>query len=488
MRYNNGMIPRNRALGYKVLSWLVLAVVAGAAVVCLRWWLAYDPAKDFVEFIPGMDGSLGVPKPAAETVRIGEFGEAFNVTPAALAGSWPRFRGPDASNISHETTRLAERWGEAGPKLLWSVDLGEGHAAPVVNNGRVYVLDYDEARRADALRCFSLRDGREIWRRWYRVNVKRNHGMSRTVPAVTDKYVVTIGPRCHVMCVDAVSGALLWGMDLEKDFGAVVPLWYTGQCPLIDGGVAVFAASGKKALVLGVDCETGAVLWQTPNPDGWEMSHSSVMPMTLNGKKMYVYAAVGGIAGVSAEKGDRGTVLWKTAGWNPSVVVPSPVVFPDGRVFVTAGYGAGSMMLKVSEEEGAYRVNSLYKIRPQEGLACEQQTPVLYEGLLFGILPNDAGELRNQFVCFDPDGKILWASGKDHLFGLGPYMTADGKFFILSDEGVLTAARASTEKFVPLDQARVLQGRDSWGPIALAGGRMLLRDSRRMVCIDVAAP
>ena len=28
---------------------------------------------------------------------------------------------------------------------------------------------------------------------------------------------------------------------------------------------------------------------------------------------------------------------------------------------------------------------------------------------------------------------------------------------------------------------------DSWGPLALAGGRMLLRDSRRMVCINVGA-
>jgi outer membrane protein assembly factor BamB len=483
------MIPRYRALVTRAASWLAVAVVAGAAVVCLRWWLAYDPAKDFVEFIPGMDGSLGAPKPVAETVRIGEFGETFNTAQAqtALAGSWPRFRGPDSSNVSRDMTRLAEQWGEGGPKALWSVELGEGHAAPAVMNGRVYVLDYDETRRADALRCFSLADGREIWRRWYRVNVKRNHGMSRTIPTVTDKYVVTIGPRCHVMCVDAVSGALLWGMDLEKDFGAAVPLWYTGQCPLVDDDVAVFAACGKKALLLGVDCRTGALLWQAPNPEGWEMSHSSVMPMTLGGRKMYVYAAVGGVAGVSAENGERGKVLWKTAEWNPSVVVPSPVVFPDGRIFLTAGYGAGSTMLKVSEENGAYRMTSLYTIRPQEGLASEQQTPILYEGFLFGILPNDAGELRNQFVCFDPAGKILWASGKNHLFGLGPYMEADGKFFILSDEGVLTAARAGTEKFEPLARAKVLQGRDSWGPIALAKGRMLLRDSRRMVCIDVAA-
>ena len=45
------------------------------------------------------------------------------------------------------------------------------------------------------------------------------------------------------------------------------------QCPLIDRQTAVIAPGGR-ALMIGVDCATGEILWETPNPDGWKMSHS----------------------------------------------------------------------------------------------------------------------------------------------------------------------------------------------------------------------
>ena len=106
----------------------------------------------------------------------------------------------------------------------------------------------------------------ELWRRWYSVNLKRNHGMSRTTPAITDKYIVTMGPKCHVMCCNPQNGDLLWGIDLGKDFNTEVPLWYTGQCPLIDNDIAVIAPGGS-SLLIGVDCATGKVVWKTPNPD-----------------------------------------------------------------------------------------------------------------------------------------------------------------------------------------------------------------------------
>ena len=46
---------------------------------------------------------------------------------------------------------------------------------------------------------------------------------------------------------------------------------------------------------MGVDCATGQIVWQTPNPDSLKMSHSSLVPMTIAGKKMYVYNALGGL-------------------------------------------------------------------------------------------------------------------------------------------------------------------------------------------------
>ncbi len=468
-------------------EWIIILAVCGLGIVSLGWWFTYDPTTRFLMFIPGMDGGSSLAETDAAFIEIGEFSRIFDGIPADLPGAWARFRGAQADNIYTSDIDLSDNWGDEGPEILWKVELGEGHAAPAVMNGRVYVLDYDEERKADALRCFSLADGREIWRRWYTVHVKRNHGMSRTIPAVNERYAVTIGPRCHVMCVDSEYGSLKWGLDLQREFGTKVPLWYAAQCPLIDGNIAVIAPCGDNVLMIGVDCETGKVVWETPNHHGWEMSHSSIMPMTLNGKRMYVYFAIGGIAGVSAEEDDRGTLLWETTAWSPLVVAPSPVILGDGRIFLTAGYGAGSMMLKVTEKDGVYTVKSLYELRPRDGLACEQHTPVLYKGHLFGVLPKDAGEFRNELICFHPDGKIVWTSGKTNKFGLGPFMIADDKLFILSDDGILTMAEADTEEFIPLARAKVLNGRDSWGPLAIAGGRMLLRDSKQMVCIDVAA-
>ena len=43
--------------------------------------------------------------------------------------------------------------------MLWSIELGEGHAGAAVRDGRVYVLDYDRQAEADVLRCLSLADG-----------------------------------------------------------------------------------------------------------------------------------------------------------------------------------------------------------------------------------------------------------------------------------------------------------------------------------------
>ena len=79
--------------------------------------------------------------------------------------------------------------------------------------------------------------------------------MSRTVPAVTNDYIVTIGPRCHVMCVDRESGDFRWGIDVAEKYQSEVPFWYTGQCPLIYDNKAIIATGGD-ALMIAVDCAT----------------------------------------------------------------------------------------------------------------------------------------------------------------------------------------------------------------------------------------
>ena len=460
-------------------------IVAGIGLLAV--WLVYNPVSSFRQSIPGMDerktGAV-----ATQKVNIGETFTFFKTCDDIPGTRWPRFRGADFDNVSKENIRLIDKFSKEGPKILWKIPLGEGHAAPAVYDGRVYILDYDEPSKQDLLRCFSLLSGEELWRRGYHVRLKRNHGLSRTIPAVNEKYVVTIGPRCQVMCVDRLKGDYLWGLDLATEYKTEVPFWYTGQCPLIENDTAIIATGGK-ALLIGIDCKTGTKAWETPNPKNWKMSHSSIMPMTFKGKKMYVYCAVGGICGVSAAGADKGKILWETTGFSPAVIAPSPLILDNGLVFMTAGYGAGAALVQVKENGGLYSAEIVQQYKPLAGLASEQQTPIYYNGFIFGILPKDAGELRTQFACYKASDtkKAIMSSGKTDRYGLGPYILADNKFFILNDDGEMTIAKYSTSKFAVLDKAKIIDGQDSWGPFAITGGYLLMRDSKTMLCIDVRA-
>jgi outer membrane protein assembly factor BamB len=340
-------------------------------------------------------------------------------------------------------------------------------------------MDYDRAKRQDALRCLSLADGQEIWRYAYPVAVKRNHGMSRTAPAVTDSLLVAIGPKCHVVCLDPASGELRWGLDLVRQYGATVPPWYAGQCPLIDKGAVILAPGGKDALLLAVDGMTGKELWKTPNPHAWKMTHSSVMPMELAGERMYVYCANNGVAGVSAKDG---ALLWETTEWKISIAtVPSPLVLDNGRVFLSGGYNAGSIMLQVKKQGDHYLAQTLFTLAP-EVFGATQHTPILYGNHIYGVRPD------GKFVCVDLDGKPVWASESGQQFGLGPFLMADGVIFAMNDSGLLRLIEATPDKYNLLAQAQVLKGHESWGPMALVGGRLITRDLTRMVCLEVGKP
>lgn len=392
-----------------------------------------------------------------------------------MPGSWPGFRGPQRDNVSTEAVPLTTDFNASPPRPLWTVALGEGYAAPAVHKGRVYVIDYDEATQSDVLRCFSLATGGELWRTSYQVPIKRNHGISRTIPAVNDRYVVSLGPKCHLLCADATTGKRLWMVDLVAEYGTVVPEWYAGQCPLIDGDRAIIATGGK-ALLVAFDLATGKPVWKSPNPRGWQMTHSCVAPMELSGQKTYVYCGTGGVAGLSAKDG---RILWDSTEWIvDTATVPTPVPVGGNKVFLTGGYNAGAMMLEIASSGTRFVPRVVYRLEPTV-FGSDQQTPILSDGYLYGVIPG------GQLACLDLSGKLCWKSGSAGRFGLGPYMLAGGYLYVMNDTGTLTVVRASPDGFRSFGQTKVLPGPESWGPLALAGGLMLARDAHQMVCLDL---
>ncbi|MCX7934084.1 MAG: PQQ-binding-like beta-propeller repeat protein, partial [Planctomycetota bacterium] len=387
------------------------------------------------------------------------------------------FRGEDRDNINKESVPLARSWPASGPPVVWTQEMGQGHAGAAIRHGCVYVMDYDEEKQRDVYLCLSLRDGREIWRYSYPMPAKPNHGISRTVPAVNERFVIGISPTCLVTCLDAQTGEFRWRLDMVEHFGAEVPAWYTGQCALLDGPLAILAPAGPNTLLVAIDVTSGKVVWKTPNIHGSKMSHSSVVPMVMLGRKVYVYAASRGAVAAAAEDG---SVVWETRRFQWHTIVPSPLALPDERILFTAGYGAKALLARCQSTPSGLALEVLRETPPR-AFGSEMHTPILWQGRIYAVLPKP----RQELACFDLDLNEIWASGPQERFGLGPYLIADGLIFILKDDGTLTLAEASATAYRCLARAKVLPGPDAWGPMALANGYLLVRDLYRLVCLDV---
>lgn len=399
-----------------------------------------------------------------------------NLLPAAQAADWPQFRGPDRDNISRETG-LLRKWPAKGPRVMWSVPVAQGYAGAAIVGGRVYHHDYDEAKGDWCVNCRSLADGKQIWQYRETREVRPNHGITRTVPAVDGRYVVSLDPKAVLHCVDARTGKMLWRRSLVTEYKSVIPSWYNGQCPYQEGS-RIIIGTGGAALMVALDKATGKEIWRTPNTGKHMLSHASVIPAVLGGVRQYLWGTLRGPVGVSAADG---RLLWEFGRRFNVVVAPSPIAVDGERVFMTASYDAGSVMVRVRQSGGAFQAEPVWDMKKNEWNS-EVHTPIVHRGHMFAV----GRRRRGLFTCLSFDGKEIWTSDGQATFGLGSYLMADGMFFALNgDNGLLRLIEANTTEYRELASAQVLSGGDVWGPMALSDGKLVLRDMTRMVCLDV---
>jgi outer membrane protein assembly factor BamB len=414
-------------------------------------------------------------------IGVGAAGVA-SLLPAAQGSDWTQFRGPDRTNISKETG-LLRKWPAAGPKILWSVPVTQGYAAAAIVGGRVYHHDYDEAKSEWCINCRSLADGKLVWQFREARDIRPNHAITRTIPAVDSRFVCSLDPKAVLHCLDAKTGKVVWRKSLVTEYKATIPSWYNGQCPLQEAD-RVIVATGGAAILVALDKATGKELWHTPNPanpgnpGGYMMSHSSVMPAVLGGVKQYLYGTLKGPLGVSAKDGK---LLWEFGRKFNVAVAPSPIAVDEERVFMTASYDAGSVMVRVRRTGEAFKAEAVFDMKNNEWNS-EVHTPIVYKGHMFAV----GKKKRGLFTCLSFDGKEVWTSEGKASFGLGSFMMADGMFFVLDgDTGKLRLIEASTTGYNELASAPVLAGQEVWGPMALSDGKLVLRDLTKMICVDV---
>jgi outer membrane protein assembly factor BamB len=420
---------------------------------------------------------------------------------AIRADDWPQFRGPNRNNISTENG-LLRSWPQEGPRVLWRIKVCQGYAGAAIRLGRVYLNDYDLHTKEHWVRCLSLAAGKDIWGWRWKTDVNPQHGFTRSVPAVGEKLVFSLDPNCGFHAIDVKTGKLVWQKLLTKEYKAWIPPWYAGQNPLLDGDRVAVAVGGRQnqgqpfegdTLAIAFAQDTGKEVWRAQNTPKAFMSHSSLMPATIDGVRQFLYFHMKGTVGIDAVNGE---ILWSAAFRGKMAVSPSPVAIGDGRVFLTSGYEAGSAMVKVEKAASGFTAKQLYFLRAKE-FNSEVHTPVLWQDHLYAV--GIGKTKRGLFTCLDLEGNIIWESPFDkgadpktdrrvfRTFGLGGFLLADGMFFVVEgNSGMLRLIEASTKEYRELASFQALHGDDDiWAPPALSEGKLIVRDMADMVCLQV---
>ena len=185
----------------------------------------------------------------------------------------------------------------------------------------------------------------------------------------------------------------------------------------------IIIATGGAAIMVALDKATGKEIWRTPNPGKLVLSHASVMPAVLGGVKQYLYGTLNGPLGVSAKDGK---LLWEFPRKFNVAVAPSPLAVDGERVFMTASYDAGSVMVRVQPNGGSFQAESVFDMKKNEWNS-EVHTPIVYKGHMFAV----GKKKRGLFTCLSFDGKEVWTSDGKASFDLGSFLLADGMFFVL---------------------------------------------------------
>lgn len=406
-------------------------------------------------------------------------GDAADVSPAAIrygrVGEWAGFGGPGGTCTAPDTG-LLNVWPEAGPRELWSVQVGEGYGGVTIRDEEVYLLDREVAK-ADILRCFDLSSGTEKWRLLYDAPGKLPHPGSRSHPAVDKTHVFVVSPLGDLRCVDRATHEIVWMKEYAKDVRAAKPTWGFAQTPLLTGDLVVVAPVGEEASALAYKKTTGEVVWKSDVIDG-SLGYTSPMLANIEGVEQVLILTSGATTGLDAKTGET---LWRSFFYKCNNPIPSPVHLMDGFVFLTGGYGAGCSMLKIRKQGTDFEVSPVFKNR---NLTSQIHQPLYYQGYIYGN-SNEASRKKG-FVCLDLEGNVKWQTGGKPDFGWGGALIADGKIYAVDgSSGDLCMIRPDPSGYREIGRAKLLSTKPIWATIAMADGKILLRDYTNLKCVDV---
>jgi outer membrane protein assembly factor BamB len=457
-------------------------------------------------------------RPSGEAVRIPERRIVRTAAPNAVplpkaapgAGSWPSFRGPQASGIA-SGQHLPDRWDVAkGENIIWRTSIpGLAHSSPIVWGDQVFVTsavstnpnasfkpglygdgDASEDRSPQKWMLYAIdrKTGRIAWERVAAEGVPtdRRHIKSTYASATpaTDGRIVVASFGSQGLYAYDVTGNLRWKVDLGRmNMGAYdIPTfeWGPASSPIIWNGLVIVQVDTQAdSFVIALKEDTGDVAWRTPRAElpSWG---TPTVAATAAGPRLVTNAA-NFIRGYDPSTGHE---LWKLGG-SSKITAPTPV-FADG-VFVVASGRAPERPIFVVRADAkgditppAGQTTSSAVVWSRTGRGPYMPTPLVYNGIVYVLANNGVFDAYDLTTGGEIYRQRLEKVGSG--FSASP-VAADGRIYLSSEDGMIVVVEAGrTFKHVSDND----MGDLVMATPALSNGVLYVRTAKSLVAIGRA--
>ena len=402
------------------------------------------------------------------------------------AGDWPQILGPNRNGIAVDE-KLADSWPAGGPNTVWQRKVGSGFSGVAVADGIVVL--FHRVGKNETVEGMQADSGKVLWKTTFPTDYIPSYNSDngpRATPLIHKGRVYVHGVKGGLYCVDLKSGRKIWSRDTFEDYNSKKPFrgeppeGYFGisTTPIVEGDKLLLNVGGDTngAGVVAFALDSGKTVWKATSE---RASYSSPVAATIDGARHVIFAARLNIVSIDPANGKtRFRIPFGKPG--PNVTAAIPIVLDD-HLFVTASYRFGAVYAALGKNDAEV----LWK---SDDIMSSQYTTCVADGeYLFGIhgrQDQGAAALR----CFNPaTKKISWTKTG---FGYATLIKADGKLIAMKTDGELLLAEVNLRRYRELARAKIFDNRrrnSTRALPALADGRLYVRDTRTLKCLDLQA-
>lgn len=361
-------------------------------------------------------------------------------------------------------------WSEHPPQQVWRQPIGLGWSAFVVAGS--HAITQEQRGESELVVSYELSNGQVAWAHTNTVRFSETMGGDgpRATPTVQAGRVYAMGATGVLDCLDSATGKTVWSHNTLKETG-LPNLPFGKSCsPLVtDGLVVVTGGLTNGPTLLAYHCQDGSPAWQAGTD---KASYSSPAVAVLGGQRQIVSINAGSVTGHDLKDG---RILWEykwaSDKWPKCA---QPVFLEDDRIFLSASFDAGCVLLQVKQNGGQFTAAELWKGR---NLKSELSNVVQRNGYAYGL---DDGIL----TCVElSTGTRKW---KDGRYGHGQILLAGDVLLVQTEQGPVVLVEANPVEYREIARLGALSAK-TWNVPALAGEYLLVRNDQEAACYKLPA-